>query len=83
MASGEVAEALSIPPTRMSFHLSTLERAKLLHSWRDGRRILYAASYADMRSLLAFLTEDCCSDKPEICSDLSQIALHGEPETCR
>lgn len=83
MASGEIAEALSIPPTRMSFHLSALERAKLLRSWRDGRRILYAASYADMRSLLVFLTDDCCSGKPEICCDLSQIAFQCEPENCR
>lgn len=83
MASGEIAETLSIPPTRMSFHLATLERAKLLRSWRDGRRILYAASYADMRGLLVFLTEDCCSGKPEICGDLSQIAFQCEPETCR
>lgn len=83
MPSGEIAEALSIPPTRMSFHLSALERAGLLRSWRDGRRILYAASYADMRSLLVFLTEDCCSGKPEICGDLSQIAFQCEPETCR
>lgn len=82
MASGAIAEALSIPPTRMSFHLSTLERAKLLRSWRDGRRILYAASYADMRSLLVFLIEDCCSGKPEICGDLSQIACQCEPENC-
>lgn len=70
MASGEIAEALSIPTTRMSFHLATLERAKLLRSWRDGRRILYAASYDDMRQLLAFLTEDCCSGNPEICGNL-------------
>lgn len=73
MASGEIAEALSIPPTRMSFHLATLDRAKLLRSWRDGRRILYAASYEDMRKLLAFLTEDCCSGKPEICGNLGNL----------
>ena len=80
MPSGEIAEALSIPPTRMSFHLSTLERAGLLRSRRDGRRILYAASYNDMRSLLFFLTEDCCSGQPEICGDLSHLALECEPE---
>ncbi|MEC5383115.1 helix-turn-helix domain-containing protein [Aurantimonas sp. C2-6-R+9] len=54
MASGAIAAALSIPPTRMSFHLATLERAGLLRSWRDGRHILYSASYEDMRQLLAF-----------------------------
>ncbi|MBB3760358.1 ArsR/SmtB family transcription factor [Xanthomonas arboricola] len=67
MPSGEIAERLTIPPTRMSFHLATLERARLLRSWRDGRRVLYAASYEDMRQLLSFLTEDCCSGNPEIC----------------
>ncbi len=84
MASGEIAEALSIPPTRMSFHLATLERAKLLRSWRDGRRILYAASYDDMRQLLAFLNEDCCSGNPEICGNLGAdlIAPSCSSETC-
>lgn len=80
--SGEIAEALSIPPTRMSFHLTTLERAGLLRSWRNGRRILYAASYDDMRSLLVFLTEDCCAGQPEICGDFSQLALKCELEKC-
>ncbi len=74
VASGEIAETLDIPPTRMSFHLATLERSGLLRSWREGRRILYAASIEDMRRLLAFLTEDCCYGKPEICGDLATFA---------
>ncbi|MBB3921257.1 MULTISPECIES: ArsR/SmtB family transcription factor [Xanthomonas] len=79
MPSGEIAERLTIPPTRMSFHLATLERARLLRSWRDGRRVLYAASYEDMRQLLSFLTEDCCSGNPEICG----VALtRCASETC-
>ncbi|MBB3999724.1 MULTISPECIES: ArsR/SmtB family transcription factor [Aureimonas] len=82
MPSGEIADALSIPPTRMSFHLATLERAKLLRSWRDGRRILYAASYDDMRQLLAFLTEDCCSGNLEICGDLANLFPACTSETC-
>lgn len=82
MPSGEIAQALSIPPTRMSFHLSTLERAGLLRSWRDGRRVLYAASYGDMRQLLAFLTEDCCSGNPEICGDLASLLAPCSAETC-
>ena len=84
LPSGEIAEALSIPPTRMSFHLATLERSKLLRSWRDGRRILYAASYDDMRQLLAFLTEDCCSGNPEICGNLGTdlLAPSCSSKTC-
>lgn len=56
---------------------------KLLRSWRDGRRILYAASYDDMRQLLAFLTEDCCSGNPEICGDLGDFIATCTPETFR
>ena len=82
MPSGEIADALCIPPTRMSFHLAILERSKLLRSWRDGRRILYAASYDDMRQLLTFLTEDCCSGSPEICGNLSDFASACSSETC-
>ncbi|EJP78925.1 TPA: metalloregulator ArsR/SmtB family transcription factor [Stenotrophomonas maltophilia] len=82
MPSGEIAEALAIAPPRMSFHLSTLERAGLLRSWRDGRRVLYAASYGHMRQLLAFLTEDCCSGTPEICGDLFKLARPCTSETC-
>ncbi|MEI2456041.1 metalloregulator ArsR/SmtB family transcription factor [Lysobacter firmicutimachus] len=82
MPSGEIADALSIPPTRMSFHLAALERAGLLRSWRDGRRVLYAASYDDMRRLLAFLTEDCCSGNPEICGSLIDPVAACAAETC-
>jgi len=83
MASGEIADALTIPPTRMSFHLATLERAKLLQSRRSGRHILYAASYDEMRDLLVFLTEDCCSGNPQLCGDLSPIVSNFAPEKCR
>lgn len=81
MPSGEIAEALAIPPPRMSFHLATLERASLLRSWRDGRRVLYAASYEDMRRLLAFLTEDCCSGNPDICGPLDDLVTPCTAET--
>lgn len=81
--SGEIAEQLAIPPTRMSFHLATLERSGLIASRRDGRRILYAASYNDMRQLLGFLTEDCCNGNPEICGDLTSLASPScSVETC-
>jgi len=67
MASGDIADALNVQPTRMSFHLSGLERARLVRTRREGRRILYAADFSQMRSLLGFLTEDCCCNLPEIC----------------
>ncbi|WP_092161769.1 metalloregulator ArsR/SmtB family transcription factor [Bosea sp. CRIB-10] len=83
MPSGELAERLEIPPTRMSFHLSTLERSGLVASRRDGRRILYAASFDAMRGLLGFITEDCCGGNTAICGDLLSLANPScVSETC-
>lgn len=83
MPSGELAERLEIPPTRMSFHLSTLERSGLVASRRDGRRIFYAASYDDMRALLGFITEDCCGGNAAICGNLMTLVNKScVPETC-
>ncbi len=82
MASGDIAGRLSIQPARMSFHLAALERAKLLRSWREGRYVLYAANYQRMSQLLAFLTEDCCAGKPEICGPLAGLSPACAPGTC-
>lgn len=83
MPSGEIAERLAIPPTRMSFHLATLERSGLVASRRDGRRILYAASYDATRELLGFITEDCCGGNAAICGDLVSLATPScVSETC-
>ncbi|SKA26562.1 ArsR/SmtB family transcription factor [Consotaella salsifontis] len=82
MPSGEIAEALAIPPTRMSFHLAALERSGLLTSRRDGRRIFYAVHFEEMRALLAFLTEDCCNGRPEICGDIAKFTSSCDRETC-
>ena len=67
MPSGEIADALQVPPTAMSFHLAALERSGLLASRRLGRKIFYAVQFEEMRALLAFLTEDCCGGRPELC----------------
>lgn len=74
LASGALADRLSMQPTRMSFHLAALERSGLVHSWRVGRSIRYAPRFEAMRRLLAFLTEDCCGGRPEICGDLTKLA---------
>ena len=71
---GELAAPFRISLAAASKHIKVLERAGLVRSWRYGRRVLYAASYDDMRQLLAFLTEDCCSGNPDICGDPIKLA---------
>jgi len=70
MIAGAIAEAQGVPPSTMSHHLATLERAGLVQSTRESRLIHYRADYAAMRRLLTFLMQDCCAGRPEMCGDL-------------
>jgi DNA-binding transcriptional ArsR family regulator len=70
MIAGAIAEHCGVPPSTMSHHLATLERAGLVQSNRESRQIHYRADFAGMRRLLTFLMQDCCQGVPEMCSDL-------------
>ncbi len=74
MAAGEIARATGALPNTLSSNLNILSGAGLVTSRRDGRSIIYAAAYEAMRELLAFLVEDCCAGKPEICAPLALVA---------
>ncbi|MGK5073906.1 ArsR/SmtB family transcription factor [Janthinobacterium sp. ZB1P44] len=61
MAATKIADALAIAPSSLSFHLKELAHANLVTANKAGRSIIYAANYAGMNGLLAFLTENCCA----------------------
>ena len=85
MAAGEIARATGSLANTLSTNLGILAAAGLVASRRDGRSIIYAAGYGQMRELLAFLMEDCCGGKPEICAPLAAVASRGceaEGRTC-
>jgi DNA-binding transcriptional ArsR family regulator len=70
MIAGAIAGHCGVPPSTMSHHLATLERAGLVQSERESRLIRYRADFASMRRLLTFLMQDCCQGIPEMCSGL-------------
>jgi DNA-binding transcriptional ArsR family regulator len=74
LAAGEIARATGVLPNTLSSNLNILNQAGLVTSRRDGRSIIYRAAYDRMRDLLAFLVEDCCAGKPEICAPLADVA---------
>jgi DNA-binding transcriptional ArsR family regulator len=74
MAAGEIARATGSLANTLSANLNILAAAGLVSARRDGRSIIYAAGYDRMRDLLAFLMEDCCGGKPEICAPLAAVA---------
>jgi DNA-binding transcriptional ArsR family regulator len=62
-----IGEALKVPAATLSFHLKELTHAALLTSRQEGRFIWYAANFDTMNALVAYLTENCCGGKPELC----------------
>lgn len=73
LAAGEIARATGSLPNTLSSNLAILNAAGLTRSRRDGRSIVYSADFGAMRGLLAYLMEDCCEGRPEICADLSPV----------
>ena len=60
MPAGEIAERLKIPPSSLTFHIQQLLHAGLVTQRRLGRQLIYAADFAAMNGLIAYLTENCC-----------------------
>ena len=67
LPAGEIADRVAVPSSTLSHHLAHLERAHVLRSWRVKRQIYYAVDIEGTRRLVAFLTEECCQGRPEIC----------------
>ena len=82
LPAGEIADRLGLPASTASFHLSALERAGLTQSTRQSRQIIHAVRFVALRELIAFLTETCCSGRPELCGDIAPpAARHPRGET--
>ncbi len=58
--AGLIGERLGIAPATLSFHLAHLSRVGLIRGRQEGRFIYYAAEYATMDELIAYLTDNCC-----------------------
>ena len=70
MVAGEIAAALDLPPTNLSFHFKALTQTGLLTVEQEGRFQRYRANIPLMLELIAYLTEECCAGHPEACAEL-------------
>ena len=81
MSAGDISDTLGVRQNTMSTNLGVLARSGLIHSVREGRTIRYFADMEGMRGLLAFLMEDCCGGRPEICQPaINELACVCEPQ---
>lgn len=74
LTPGAMAEALSLAPSALSFHLKELAHAQLVTSESRGRNLIYRAHFARMNRLLAYMTEHCCEGE--------RCAVEAAPGCC-
>ena len=74
IAAGDLARATGSLANTLSANLNVLSHAGLVNARRAGRSIIYTADYGRMRGLVAYLLEDCCGGRPEICAPLAEVA---------
>lgn len=60
LTPGVLAEQLAVAPNTLSFHLKELVHAGLISQERQGRNLVYRASFETMNGLLDYLTDNCC-----------------------
>ena len=59
---GNIRNALGIPNSTLSHHISSLISADLMTQRRDGRTLFCTANY-DMREMvIRYLVDECCQD---------------------
>ena len=74
MAAGDIARAMNASPSRTSFHLADLTEAGLILPARKARRIVYAANFEAMGSLINYLIEDCCGSHQKVLACCGPVA---------
>ncbi|MGD9841349.1 MAG: ArsR/SmtB family transcription factor [Steroidobacteraceae bacterium] len=60
LTPGDLAQQLAVAPNTLSFHLKELTHSGLISQERQGRNLIYRASFSTMNELLSYLTENCC-----------------------
>ena len=71
LPAGVIGEKLKIPPATLSFHLANLAHAKLIQNRQEGRFVIYSTDFENMNTLVAYLTENCCTGatcRPAACA---------------
>jgi ArsR family transcriptional regulator, arsenate/arsenite/antimonite-responsive transcriptional repressor len=86
LSAGQVATSLGLAPNTLTFHFDRLRHAGLVTVRRAGRSMIYAARFDQMRTLLAYLTENCCQGAeacaPDACAP-AKAARRKTKETVR
>jgi DNA-binding transcriptional ArsR family regulator len=61
---GEVADHLDMPLSTLAHHLRSLKDAGLITQTRQGREVRNSANTKELRQVLDFLLDECCTGVP-------------------
>lgn len=67
LVAGDIARLLNVPSTNLSFHLKAVVHSGLVTVEKEGRFMRYRANIPLMLDMIAYLTSECCSGRPEQC----------------
>ncbi len=62
LAVGDIQRRLAVPASTLSHHLQRLGHVGLMSQERRGRVLVCRADFAAIDGVVAYLTEECCSD---------------------
>lgn len=60
VSAGDLATALAMPSSTLSFHLKALTQAGLVQVRQESRFMYYSPHRSAFNELLVYLTENCC-----------------------
>ncbi len=61
MNVGDIQALIEVPASTLAHHLATLARSGLVIQERQGREVISRVDYKAMRTLVGYLTEECCT----------------------
>jgi len=72
---GTLMDRLQVPSTSLSFHLKELVNSGLVSQERDGRYLIYRATFDQVNALLGYLTQNCCQGQACITASATACSL--------
>lgn len=70
-AVGDIQQALDVPASTLSHHLSRMMKVGLVHQVREGRTLYCRLDFDAMRALIGFVYSECCAGEQRFSVDLS------------
>src|ERR1700685_3556261 len=67
LPAGKIAERVGLVPSSLTFHLQSLQRARIIAQRRESRQLIYSTDFSAMTALVGYLTENCCADSAAEC----------------